>query len=112
MTHSNKLTLQPDKPGSIGKRMLIGGVIGLAVILFFILPINHPDAEWGQFWMIRPLIITPLAGAMAGLFSYLMAYLHKQYGWNKILTHTLSAIAFVIGIWMGIVLGLVGTLWH
>lgn len=112
MTHANNLTAQHGTPGSLTKRMLIGAAVGLAVILFFVLQVNHPHPEWGRFWMIRPLLITPLAGAMAGLFSYFMAWLHREYAWNKILTVTLSTIVFVIGIWMGIILGLDGTLWH
>lgn len=43
--------------------MLIGVGIGLLVILYLVLGANAP-AEWGKYWMIRPLIVEPFAGAM------------------------------------------------
>lgn len=112
MTHANNLATEPQKSISLPLRMLAGAMLGLAIILFFILPVRHPNPEWGNYWMVRPLIITPLAGAMAGAFSYFMLYLHKAYNWNKTISIIFSALALVIGLWMGIVLGLVDTLWH
>lgn len=112
MTHANNLTAASGQPGSLVKRMLIGTAIGLVVIAIFVLPIKHPRAEWGQYWMLKPFIITPLSGAMGGLVAYFMARFRNQYGWNKTLTFLLTAIICVIGLWMGIVLGLNGTLWN
>ena len=97
---------------SLSKRMLIGAAIGLAVISFFVLSANGGNPEWGRFWMIRPLVVVPFAGAMGGLVSYFMAQLADINGWNKILVTVFSAIVFIIGLWMGIVLGLDGTMWH
>ena len=112
MTHVNNLTAQPGHTDPLLKRMLIGAGIGLVVIAFFILPVKHPRAEWGQLWMLKPFIITPLSGAMGGLVAHFMTHFRKQYGWNKALTYLLTAIICVIGLWMGIVLGLNGTLWN
>jgi hypothetical protein len=111
MTHANNLTAPTGQPGSLLKRMLIGAAIGLVVIAIFILPVKHPKAEWGQYWMLKPFIITPLSGAMGGLVAHFMAHLRNKYGWNKTLSFLLSAIICAIGLWMGIVLGLNGTLW-
>jgi hypothetical protein len=112
MTHANNLTAPSGQSGSLLKRMLIGAAIALVVIAIFILPIKHPRAEWGQYWMLKPFIITPLSGAMGGLVAHFMIHLRNQYGWNKILTFLMTAIICVIGLWMGIVLGLNGTLWN
>jgi len=112
MTQDLNLTNNPIQPSALVKRMLIGWSIGLAVILFFVLGVKHPRAEWGNLWMIRPLIITPLAGATGGAVVYFADRLRQQYGWNKVLINTLCGIICFIGLWMGIVLGLVGTLWN
>ncbi len=96
------------------KRMLIGYAIGLLIILSFILRAN-PDAvaQWGDYWMIQPLVITPLAGAAGGFCFH---FLDFNYGGNggmaKLLSHILGVIIFVIGMWMGIILGLHGTMWN
>lgn len=61
--------------------------------------------------MIRPLITVPLAGAMGGLCSYFIIHFHNKVGVNKAFTMVLSVIVFIIGLWLGAVLGLNGTMW-
>ena len=48
---------------SLIKRMLIGAAIGLAVISLFIFPAKGGNPEWGRFWMIKPLLVTPFSGS-------------------------------------------------
>nr|WP_294796077.1 hypothetical protein [uncultured Mucilaginibacter sp.] len=112
MTHANNLAVQPGQSSPLVKRMLIGAGIGAVIIALFILPVKHPQAEWGQLWMLKPFIITPFSGAVGGLVAHFMMHFRNQYGWNKVLTLLLTAIICVIGLWMGIVLGLNGTLWN
>ena len=113
MTHANNLTAQARQPGSLVKHMLIGAGIGLAVIALFVLPVKHPRAEWGQFWMLRPLIITPLAAAGGGLGTYFVEYLlGYKGGWSKIIAVIISIVGFIISLWLGTVLGFAGTLWN
>ncbi len=97
---------------SLNKRMLIGAGIGLLLISLFLAGVNHPNPAWGKFWMVRPLIIVPLAGAMGGLCNYFIFHFHGLFGVNKIIAALVSTLVFVIGLWLGIVLGLAGTLWH
>lgn len=99
-------------PVALVKRVLLGAIIGLAVILFFVLNVNEPHPAWGELWMIRPLLVVPLAGAGAGFISYLTDTLGKHGGWKKVAAVTLSIIVFFIALWLGIVLGLAGTLWN
>jgi hypothetical protein len=61
--------------------------------------------------MIKPLIMVPLAGAMGGAFYYFMDHMSSQDRLNKIVAIILSLIVFIIGLWLGIVLGLNGTMW-
>lgn len=110
MTQSSTSTSQPNQY-SLVIRMGVGAIIGLLVISLFVLPVNQPDPAWGKYWMIRPLIITPLAGAMGGLCNHLIFHFRNVVGMNKVVAVIVSALVFLIGLWMGIVLGLDGTLW-
>lgn len=111
MTYKNKIE-RAANAASLSKRMLIGAWIGLLVISFFIISANEPPPAWGKFWMIRPLIITPLAGAMGGACNYFILRYHKLARLPKAIAIIISAIVFIIGLWMGIVLGLDGTMWN
>ncbi|MBD2700196.1 potassium transporter KefB [Spirosoma sp. BT702] len=104
--------LKPLDVASLSKKALFGAAIGLVLICFFLSNVNHPNPDWPKFWMVRPLIIVPLAGACGGAFYYFTNYLPFQKGWKKIAINVLSLFVFLIGLWMGIVLGLDGTLWN
>ena len=112
MTQTNNSQTQPNESASLVKPMLLGAGIALIVILVFVLPIKHARAEWGQFWMIRPLIITPLAGAVGGACYYFINRFFNRAGWPKGGAVLLSLLVYLFGLWMGIVLGLAGTLWN
>ncbi|WP_461111590.1 potassium transporter KefB [Spirosoma jeollabukense] len=111
MTQSNRLTTPPIYPASLGKRMAIGAGIGLVLISLFLLSVREPNPAWGKLWMIRPLLIVPLAGATGGLCTYFISHFQKQFGINKAVVTIVSALVCLIGLWLGFVLGLDGTLW-
>jgi len=112
MKRENKLSeLNIDKSLLI-KKMLLGAGIAFMVIAFFVLSAGEGKPEWGNLWQIRPLTITPLAGGIGGAFYYFMVHwLHLQ-GWKKTLAIAFSLLAYAVALWMGIILGLVGTLWN
>lgn len=110
MTQSNNATSQPLQV-SLAKRMIIGAGIGLLVISFFLITAGEGNPAWGPLWRIRPLIVVPFAGAMGGLCNYYIFYFRNQFGINKAIATILSVLVCIIGLWMGIVLGLDGTLW-
>lgn len=93
-------------------RMAIGALIGFALMALFILPIRDPNPEWGSNWRLRPLTLTPLITAFGFLAFFLKEYIQPKTDGGKILVFLLSALAFVVSLWMGFVLGLVGTLWN
>ncbi|WP_229244143.1 potassium transporter KefB [Emticicia sp. CRIBPO] len=97
---------------SLTKNVLVGAGIALAAIIFFLLQVKHPNPEWGQFWMVRPMIIVPLAGATGGACFYFLNNAFSEKGWRKTLAFIVSVIVYVVGFWMGFVLGLAGTLWN
>jgi hypothetical protein len=109
MTQTNNSTT-PAQPVSVAKPILIGAAIGLIAISFFVFGVGNPDPKWGKLWMIRPLIVTPVAGAMGGAFYYFMDYQSSR-GFNRTIAVVLSLIVFAVGLWLGIVLGLAGTMW-
>jgi hypothetical protein len=96
---------------SLAKPVLIGGALALVLISVFFSGVHDPAPAWGKLWMIRPLVIVPLAGAMGGLFYYFMKLLSVNGGLNKIMAIVLGVIVYLVGLWLGTVLGLDGTLW-
>ncbi|HRI79388.1 MAG TPA: potassium transporter KefB [Cyclobacteriaceae bacterium] len=110
MTQTNPSTTPTDL--HLSKRMTIGAAFGLMVILFFVLGVDDAPAEWGKFWMIRPLLVETFAGAMAGACNYFLVHHRGFIGLNKTIAMILSVIVSFVGLWIGIVLGLVGTMWN
>ena len=95
---------------SITKAALIGAGIALVVISFFVFGADA-NPLWGKYWRIRPFIVTPLAGATGGAFCYFMYQLRSKGRLNPIIAIVVSVAVYLIGLWMGIVLGLDGTMW-
>ena len=91
--------------------MLLGAGIALILITVFLLSAGDSDPSWPKLWMIRPLIIVPLAGALGGVFYYFMDHLRYRGGWRKALAIILSLVVYIIGLWLGTILGLDGTMW-
>jgi hypothetical protein len=99
-------------PASIGKRMLLGLVIGIVIISIFIFPVEEPHPEWGKYWRIRPLIVTPLVAAFGILSFYLKDLVRPRHKGIAMVLLLLSLLVFLISLWIGIILGLDGTLWN
>jgi hypothetical protein len=110
MTTGSNSAAEQQTP-SLAKPLLIGGGVGLVLISIFLSGVHDPNPAWGKLWMIRPLVIVPLAGAMGGLFYYFMRHLTAAGSLNKSLALVLSLFVYVVGLWLGTVLGLDGTLW-
>jgi hypothetical protein len=102
---------QTVNTNSLIKKVLLGVGIALITISLFVFGVDHPKPEWGKFWIIRPLIITPLAGAFGGFLLFLPELIKFESQWKKIGVIILSIFAFIVTLWLGIVLGLDGTLW-
>jgi hypothetical protein len=109
MRHTDNSTKAFQKEQLVN-RMIIGGGIGVLVISFLLIP-SEPNPEWGTFWMVRPLIVTPVAGATGGLCNYLIMKFYPLVGLNKTIARILSILVPFIGLYIGVVLGLDGTLW-
>ena len=112
MTQQNKLTTQQIHRGSLGKRMAQGAAIALILISVFLFSVDEPDPNWPKLWMLKPLFIVPVAGALGGVFYYYMDQLRYQGGWKNVLANILSLVGYLVVLWLGTVLGLNGTLWN
>lgn len=111
MIQTQNLNSKTIDSSALTKKMIIGAAIGLVIISFLVLP-TQGKPEWGNYWKIRPLLLVPFAGAVGGLVFHFIGFLGKAGGWKAVLATTAGILIFIIGIWMGIVLGLVGTLWN
>ena len=99
-------------PTFLLKWMVPGAIIGLVIISVFVFTADNPDPAWGKFWRIRPLIITPLAAAFGFLAFSLKDIIRPEGNLYKAVVYMASLVIFVIALWLGIVLGLDGTLWN
>lgn len=107
-----KILNQKFHTGSVYKRAFQGGGIALVLIILFLAGVDTPNPEWPKFWMVRPLVVVPIAGAMGGVFFYFMDFMRNGGIWSKILANVISLFAYLVAVWMGTVLGLDGTLWN
>lgn len=112
MTERNYFLNQPFHLASLLKPVLTGSAIALVLIVVFIAGVDNPDPSWPRYWQLRPLIVVPLAGAGGGFFYYLMKPLRSKKGWQKIAAYLLCLLLYVVGLWLGTVVGLDGTLWN
>ncbi len=94
------------------KFIIIGGFIGLMLAMLFIRTAEAGNPVWPKGWVIRPLIILPLASAAGSAFANYLMQLTIHGGWRRVLAVILSLIIYLVGLWMGFILGFDGTLWN
>ncbi|MFN5218431.1 MAG: hypothetical protein ACK5CL_06660 [Sphingomonadales bacterium] len=90
---------------------LTGYVVGLGVISLFISGLDNPKPEWDKYWMIQPLVITPIFSAFGSLALLLPDFLKIISPWKRLLALLAGLFIYMLLLWTGIVLGLVGTMW-
>lgn len=96
---------------TMARRMAQGAAVGLILISFFVFGVDEPNPDWPKLWMVKPLIMVPLAGSLGGLSYYLINPLRQRPGWRRIVTNILGLLVFLVVLWLGTVLGLNGTMW-
>lgn len=110
MTQKNTITTRSGNKTSLAKAIAIGAGIALIAILFFVVGAES-QPHWPERWQMRPLILTPLAGAFGGGLFYFANKQLQRLGLNKVVALILCAVGYIVVLWLGIVLGLDGTLW-
>ena len=91
--------------------MLTGALVGLGFISLIVFRVDSPDPAWGPYWRIRPLVLTPLIAALGMLAFFARDILLPESPVKKFLVFLLSLALFLIALWLGMILGLDGTLW-
>ncbi len=112
MQTNNLTTKRPIFTATLGKRMLSGAGIGLMMVGFFVIGAGKGNPAWGDYWRIKPLLLTPCLGAIVGLCYDVTEPLRRLNGWPGRLFLVLSILGVIVGLWLGLVLGLAGTMWH
>jgi hypothetical protein len=106
----NRKTILTQKQSvALIRHLSVGGVTALLLVLLFLAGAGESDLNWASLWWIRPIVIVTLAGAMGGSWFYFMC--HHMIS-NKLPRIIVGALGYIILIWMGTVLGFVGTLWN
>ncbi|WP_416439081.1 hypothetical protein [Phnomibacter sp. MR] len=102
----------PPTTSILQKRIITGASIALLLITVFILPsILNPKPDWGNLWMIRPLLVVPIAGGLAAAIIHVLLGWQAKMKWPKLLVYFVCLLGYIIALWMGTVVGLDGTLW-
>lgn len=112
MTHTEQLTAKTFFTPAWVKHVLIGAGIALLIVGFFVIGAGGGNPVWGNYWRIKPLLLSPFLGAITGLCYDATAPLRRLQGWLGKLFLALSWLGFFIGQWLGLVLGLAGTMWN
>lgn len=112
MTTRNDLRQFQFHRASLVKKMLLGAGIGFILIGLFLLGVDDPDPNWPKYWMLRPLIVVPIATAFGAAFYFFVNQVRYASGWKNLLLTIVGILGFLVSLWLGTVLGLDGTLWN
>ncbi len=96
---------------NLSKRMILGAGIGFLFISLFLIMADGAQPQWGDYWMLRPLGVVPLATALGAAFYTFLDPWRVKGGYQRILAELLGLLGFVFSLWIGTVLGLDGTYW-
>ena len=112
MKDQDNKTSKPIHSGSLTKRMLQGAAIALFLIVAFLLNADYSNPEWHKYWMVKPLILTPMVASLGGVLYYYLDHFRASGGKMNILATILGLLGYIFFFWMGFVLGLNGTFWN
>lgn len=94
------------------RALVFGALPALAFISFFLMTAGEPDPQWSPYWRIRPLLVVPLAGMAGGVLWWMLTIWRARSGAIGIIARIMGVLGYLVAVWMGLVLGLVGTYWH
>jgi len=112
MTNPQKSIEAPIKPVLLGRRMVWGAIPATLLVIAFLWGAGSGDPNWSRYWMLRPLLIIPLAGAAGGAVYAFLDGMRIALHWNRSIILIFSFIIYFIGLWLSFVLGFAGTYWH
>lgn len=83
----------------LGLPALLGASAPFSLLLFIILT----KEDMLELWMLVPLILIPMGGAVGGIFFYLMGFLWFPKGNQKLIAIIFSTILYFVAIWISAV---------
>jgi ABC-type branched-subunit amino acid transport system permease subunit len=104
---------QKDTPSFnrfILRGMALGGCFALFLMTVFLVAAGPGKPEWGEYWRLRPLILTPVVASFGGAFFGYLTFRFRN-GWLGIAAVLFGLVIYVVSLWLGSVLGLDGTHW-
>ena len=99
-------------PPVLVKRVLFGMVLGFVLMSAFLISGGEGDPNWAPTWWLRPIVFEPLAGGVAGALFHVLSPMRKRGGLLAAVAIFLSILGYFVALWIGSVLGLVGTYWN
>lgn len=97
---------------SFVKHLVVGTTLALLLISIFLAGVKHPNPNWPAYWMVRPLVLVPVAGALGGGFFYMVRQWGQHETWKKVVATLIGVLGYLVAVWMGTIVGLDGTLWN
>lgn len=88
-----------------------GASTGLILVALFLSGADNAKPEWGTYWVVKPLVMMPLAG-MAGEAVFGLLLQKYTHGAERLLAVLFGSLIFLTGLWLGMVLGFNGTYWN
>ncbi|PRY88915.1 hypothetical protein [Mongoliibacter ruber] len=79
---------------------IIGGSLPLAFLLFIILT----KEEYFETWMIYPMTIIPLGGALGGAIFFLLVFHRYRVGTKKVFAIIFSIIIYLVSLWISAII--------
>ncbi|MEN9977414.1 MAG: hypothetical protein RLZZ569_39 [Bacteroidota bacterium] len=90
----------------------VGALIGFIFIGLLLLSNKYSSPTWGKWWQLKPLLVVPLTCAIAGSLIYVIHPKKPFSKWRIFVFLTLALLGFLFSLWIGIIIGLDGTLWN
>lgn len=109
---SQNVSFHQINTSSLLKCIVFGAAFNLILIGIFLLGVENALSEWGDYWMVRPLVIVPFGGIVGGTVFCFLHFYGRQLGFHWSIATVLGTIIYIVGLWMSFILGLAGTLWN
>ncbi len=86
------------------KELFLPATLGASLPLAWILFVILIKEDVFESWMLSPLIIIPLGGAVGGIFFYLMGFRWFPKGNKKLIAIIFSIIFYFVALWISAVM--------
>lgn len=111
MTTENNINKQQVHPVPLSTRVLQGAGIAAILVVLFLSFGGEPNSLYLQGsirWMILPLIMVPIAGALGGVVFFVLDHMRYEGGAMKALANLISFLIYLFLLLMSFVLGMNG----